>query len=188
MRWFLVEGFSLTLDIVNWSFVAAGLLLARSPMHYVELLRRGAGAVGPIIIQYPFYAGIMALMAGSGLVVLLSDVFTALASPATLPFWAFLSGGVVNFFIPSGGGQWVVQGPVFIEAARALQVDPALIVMGVAYGDQWSNLIQPFWTLPLLAIAGLHMRHIMGFAFVMFLGSGAVLGSSLLLQGALASG
>lgn len=181
IQWFMREGLVLTLDIVNWSFVAAGLLLARSPLHYVQLLRRGAGPVGPIIIQYPFYAGIMALMGGTGLVGVLSAAFTEVASPETLPFWAFLAGGVVNLFVPSGGGQWAVQGPVFIDAARQLGVDNALIVMGIAYGDQWSNLIQPFWTLPLLAIAGLHMRQIMGFAFVMFLASGVVLGSALLL-------
>ena len=72
-------------------------------------------------------------------------------------------------FIPSGGGQWAVQGPVMIEAAKNLDVEPYVVVLGVAYGDQWTNMIQPFWTIPLLAIAGLHMRQIMGYTFVIFL-------------------
>jgi short-chain fatty acids transporter len=122
-----------------------------------------------VLIQYPFYAGIMGMMAGTGLVALLSDWFARTASAQSLPFWAFVSGGIVNFFVPSGGGQWAVQGPIFIEAAKTLGTDPALIVMGVAYGDQWSNLIQPFWAIPLLAVAGLHLRQMMGYTFVIFI-------------------
>ena len=75
----------------------------------------------------------------------------------------------MNLFVPSGGGQWAFQGPIFIEAAKTLGTDPALIVMGVAYGDQWSNLIQPFWAIPLLAVAGLHLRQMMGYTFVIFI-------------------
>ena len=83
-------------------------------------------------------------------------------------------------FIPSGGGQWAVQGPVMIEAAQQLNVDPRIIVLGVSYGDQWTNMIQPFWTIPLLAIAGLHMRQIMGYTFVIFIITGFLYGGSLL--------
>ncbi|HSG87823.1 MAG TPA: TIGR00366 family protein [Pseudomonadales bacterium] len=187
-RYFAANGPALTLDVVNWSFLAAGLLLARSPVHYVQLVTRAGATLGPILLQYPFYAGIMALMAGTGLVVVMSDFFVAFASPATLGFWAFVSGGVVNFFVPSGGGQWVVQGPVFIEAAKALDVPLPQVVMGVAYGDQWSNLIQPFWTIPLLAIAGLPLRSVLGYCFVTFAVSGLVFGTGLLLVGALAQG
>ncbi|TVS09035.1 MAG: hypothetical protein EA417_21295 [Gammaproteobacteria bacterium] len=137
------------------------------------------------MLQYPFYAGIMELMAGSGLVFVMSDFFVRIATPATLPFWAFISGGLVNFFVPSGGGQWVVQGPVFIEATKALDVPIPQVVMGVAYGDQWSSLIQPFWTIPLLAIAGIAMRRVLGYCFVTFIASGLLFGGGLLLVGAL---
>ena len=85
-------------------------------------------------------------------------------------------------FIPSGGGQWAVQGPV-IEAAENLKVEPFIIVLGVAYGDQWTNMIQPFWTIPLLAIAGLHMRQIMGYTFVCRLVTGFLYGGAMLLLG-----
>ena len=86
-------------------------------------------------------------------------------------------------FIPSGGGQWAVQGPVMIEAAINLNVDPSVIVLGVAYGDQWTNMIQLFWTIPLLAIAGLHMRQIMGYTFVIFFDNGSSIWLSTLYLG-----
>lgn len=182
--WFIERGLNLTLDIVNWSFLALGLVLARSPLHYVQLIGQASRTVGPIILQYPFYAGIMALMTGTALVSIISGWFVAISSPETLTFWAFLAAGVLNFFIPSGGGQWVVQGPIFIEAARELGVAYPRIVMAVAYGDQWSNLIQPFWTIPLLAVAGLGMRAIMGYCFVTFAATALLFGGALLLLGA----
>ena len=183
VSYFARMGLALNLNIVNWSFLALGLLLARSPAHYVELILDAGRTVGAVFIQYPFYAGIMGLMAGTGLVQVMAAWFTQVASAETLGLWAFLAGGLVNLFVPSGGGQWAVQGPVFLEAANALGTDPAIIVMGIAYGDQWTNLIQPFWTIPLLAIAGLHMRDIMGYCFVLFIASGLTLGAAILYAG-----
>lgn len=150
----------------------------------MELVADASTTVGQIIIQYPLYAGIMGMMIDTGLVSVIADWFTSIASAATLGFYAFLSGGIVNFFIPSGGGQWAVQGPIFIEAAANLGTDPSRIVMGVAYGDQWSNMVQPFWTIPLLAIAGLHMRQIMGYTFVIFIATFFLFGGGILLAGA----
>ena len=181
--YFAKEGFALNLNIVNWTFLTLGLLLARSPTHYVELVLDAGKTVGAVFIQYPFYAGIMGLMAGTGLVQVMAQGFAQIASAETLGFWAFLAGGLVNLFVPSGGGQWAVQGPIFLEAAKTLGTDPAVIVMGIAYGDQWTNLIQPFWTIPLLAIAGLHMRDIMGYCFVLFLVAGVTLGATILYAG-----
>ena len=181
IHWFATQGLNLNLNIVNWSFLGLGLLLARSPLHYIGLIANASKTVAPVLIQYPFYAGIMGLMADTGMVSVISQWFTDFSTSQTLPFWAFISGGLVNLFVPSGGGQWAVQGPIFIEAANQLQVDPALIVMGVAYGDQWTNMIQPFWTIPLLAIAGLHMRQIMGYTFVIFLVTAITFGGGLLI-------
>ena len=182
--WFLERGFQLTLDIVNWSFLAFGLLLARSPRHYLSLITDASRTLGPVILQYPLYASVVALITQTELVGLFSDGFVALATPRTLGFWAFVSGGVLNLFVPSGGGQWAVQGPIFLEAARELGVRDAVVVMGVAYGDQWTNMIQPFWALPLLAIVGLSARAIMGYCFVIFLVGFVCLGGGLLLWGA----
>lgn len=179
---FYQKGFYLTLDIVNWSFVGAGLLLARSPLQYVRLIENASATVGPIILQYPFYAGILGMMIGTGLVNVISDWFASVATADTLGLAAFLSAGLINIFIPSGGGQWAVQGPIFIEAANQLGVDHAKIVLAVAYGDQWTNMIQPFWTIPLLAIAGLHLRAIMGYTVVIFLVTGVIFASGLMLM------
>ena len=178
------KGFSLTLDYVSWTFLAFGLLLANSPMHYIKLVNNAASTVGPIILQYPFYSGIMGLMATTGLMKVISDWIISIATPETLGFFAFLSGGFINMFVPSGGGQWAVQGPIMIEAALSLNVEPAIVVLGVAYGDQWSNMIQPFWLIPILAITGLRMRQVLGYTFVIFLFTGLIYGSGILYMGA----
>jgi short-chain fatty acids transporter len=184
VSWFATRGLSLTLDIVNWSFLSLGLLLARSPRHYLSLIIDASRTLGPIVLQYPLYAAVVALITQTELVGLFSEGFVAISSERTLGFWAFVSGGVLNVFVPSGGGQWAVQGPIFLEAARSLGVSDAVVVMGVAYGDQWTNMIQPFWALPLLAIVGLDARSIMGYCFVIFLTAFVCLGGGLLLLGA----
>ncbi len=180
---FYKKGFSLDLNLVSWTFLGLGLILSNSPIHYVKLVNNAAITVGPIILQYPFYAGIMGMMADTGLINVVAANISQVASSETLGFYSFLSGGLVNMFIPSGGGQWAVQGPVMIEAAKNLDVEPYVVVLGVAYGDQWTNMIQPFWTIPLLAIAGLHMRQIMGYTFVIFLLTGFIYGGAMLFLG-----
>ena len=163
--------------------MAFGLLLANSSMHYIKLVNNAASAVGPIILQYPFYSGIMGIMATTGLMKVISDWIISIATPETLGFFAFLSGGLINMFVPSGGGQWAVQGPIMIEAALSLNVKPEVVVLGVAYGDQWSNMIQPFWLIPILAITGLRMRQVLGYTFVIFLFTGLIYGSGILYMG-----
>jgi short-chain fatty acids transporter len=182
--WLYSRGFLLTLNLVNWSFLGLGLLLARSPRHYLGLISDASRTLGPIVLQYPLYAAVVSLITQTDLVNLLSDGFVAISSAETLGFWAFVSGGVFNLFVPSGGGQWAVQGPIFIEAARSLGVADAVIVMGVAYGDQWTNMIQPFWALPMLAIVELNVRAIMGYCFVIFLTAFVCLGGGMLWIGA----
>ena len=184
VAWFRDRGLQLTLDLVNWSFVALGLLLARSPRHYLDLIGDACRTLGPVILQYPLYAAVVALITETALVGIFSDGFVAISTPRTLGFWAFVSGGALNLFVPSGGGQWAVQGPIFLQAARELGVEDAVVVMGVAYGDQWTNMIQPFWALPLLAIAGQSARAIMGYCFVIFGVGFLCLGGGLLLWGA----
>lgn len=180
---FVKKGFFLDLNFVSWTFLCLGLLLCNSPLHYVKLVNNAAPTVGPIILQYPFYAGIMGIMSDTGLIQVLANNIVEFSSSGLLGFYSFLSAGLVNMFIPSGGGQWAVQGPVMIEAAQKLGVEPYVVVLGVAYGDQWTNMIQPFWTIPLLAIAGLHMRQIMGYTFVIFIFTGIIYGTALIYLG-----
>ncbi|WP_417554461.1 short-chain fatty acid transporter [Microbacterium sp.] len=175
-----VQGGTLTLDIVNWSFLALILLIVRSPFELIHLTKKAAANVGEILVQFPLYAGILGIMASSGLIKLFSDAFVSIATPVTFGVLALISAGFVNFFVPSGGGQFAVQGPIMLDAANQLGVDPSIAIMAVAYGDQWTNMIQPFWALPVLAIAGLKMRDILGYTFVTLLGSGVVMAAALL--------
>jgi len=178
------DGGSLTLNIVNWSFLALIFLLVRNSFEMIALVKSAASNVGDILLQFPLYAGILGIMVGSGLIGVFSDFFVNISTPDTFGFLAMLAAGIVNFFVPSGGGQFAVQGPIMLDAAARLGVDPAVAIMAVAYGDQWSNMIQPFWALPLLAIAGLKMRDILGYTTVTFLAAGLVFGTTLLLVGA----
>lgn len=177
------HGGSMTLDLVNWSFLALILLLVRNPFRLMRLTREAAGNVGEILLQFPLYAGILGIMASTGLITLFSSAFVSIASPRSFGVLAMLSAGVVNFFVPSGGGQFAVQGPIMLDAARELGVDPSLAIMAVAYGDQWTNMLQPFWALPVLAIAGLKMRDILRYTALVFLVSGAVMALALWLAG-----
>ncbi len=174
-----VQGGTLTLDIVNWSFLALILLLVRNPFELIHLTKKAASNVGEILVQFPLYAGILGIMSTSGLIALFSDAFVSIATPTTFGMLAMLSAGIVNFFVPSGGGQFAVQGPIMLDAANQLGVDPSIAVMAVAYGDQWTNMIQPFWALPVLAIAGLKMRDILGYTFITLLGAGVVMAAAL---------
>jgi short-chain fatty acids transporter len=178
-----VDGGTPTLDIVNWTFLALILLLVRNPFELVALVKNAASNVGEILLQFPLYAGILGIMTATGLISVLSDAFVGVASPATFGLLTFLAAGLVNFFVPSGGGQFAVQGPIVLDAAERLGVDPSVAIMAVAYGDQWTNMIQPFWALPVLAIAGLKMRDILGYTTVTLVASGLVFGGTMLLLG-----
>lgn len=159
--------------IILWLF-ALGLLLSSGTRHYALLVKNGVVNVAPIIIQYPLYAGIMYLLSDSGLVHQISAALVEISSQKTLALVAFYSAGLVNFLIPSGGGQWLIQGPIFLDAARNMGVSQPLIVMAIAYGDQWSNMIQPFWALPILALVGLGIKDIVGYMLKIFLLTGVI--------------
>lgn len=176
-----VQGGTLTLDIVNWSFLALIFLLVKSPFELIHLTKNAASNVGEILLQFPLYAGILGIMSATGLIVVFSDAFVSISTPTTFGVLALFSAGLVNFFVPSGGGQFAVQGPIMLDAANQLGVDPAIAIMAVSYGDQWTNMLQPFWALPVLAIAGLKMRDILGYTSVTFLGSGLVMAVVMLL-------
>lgn len=179
--YFAQEGMALTLDIVNWTFLCLVLLLVRNARELGQLVSRAAANVGEILVQFPLYAGIMGIMTATGLVTILADFFVSISTETTLGLWAFFAGGIVNVFVPSGGGQFAIQAPIFLDAAKQLGVDPAIVVMGVAYGDQWTNMIQPFWALPMLAIARLRIRDVMGFTTVTLVITGVVFAATLVL-------
>lgn len=177
---FVVRGDGLNLNILNFSFLVAGLLLAGSPIRYVGIIVEGGKVAVPFLLQYPFYAAISGVMADSGLAQMVVELFTSISSARTLPFFGFLSGGALNLFVPSGGGQWAVQGPIMMEAAQRVGADVPRVAMSVALGDQWTNLIQPLAIIPVLTIAGIHLREIMGYCFVALAWSGLLFSLALL--------
>lgn len=185
---FINNGFDLNLDIVNFIFLFLSILLHKTPKRFLHALSGAAKGAGPIMLQFPFYAGIIGMMTGVNaqgvsLAILISNFFVAIANQFTFPMFSFLSAGIVNFFIPSGGGQWAVQAPIMMPAGAALGVDPAKTAMSIAWGDAWTNMIQPFWALPALGIAGLGAKDIMGFCIVDLLYSGVIISLGLMFIG-----
>ncbi len=174
VRHFATRGFQLDLNLVILLFLVLGMALHGRPVAYVRAFNQAAHVAGPLALQYPLYGGIMGMMQQSGLAGVISQAFVSFSTQVSFPVYCFLSAALVNLFVPSGGGQWAVQGPVMIPAAMELGVSPTVTAMAVAFGDQTTNMLQPFWALPLLAIAGLNIRHIMGYCVMTFLLSTAL--------------
>lgn len=172
---YFLKGGSLNLNIVNYLFIFLAIVLHGTPRRLLHSLQQAIQGGAGIVIQFPFYAGIMAVMIQSGLAQSMSEWFVSFASAQSLPFWSFISAGIVNIFVPSGGGQWAVQAPVMLPAALELGADVSRVAMAVAWGDAWTNMIQPFWALPVLAIAGLKAKDIMGFCLMQLLICGAII-------------
>ncbi|MBE6033425.1 MAG: short-chain fatty acid transporter [Clostridiales bacterium] len=189
--YFAGNGFNITLNIVNLLFLILGIIFHKTPINYVRAITDATKGAAGIILQFPFYSGIMTIMTttsaatGLSLAAVISNWFVAIATPVTFPLFTFLSAGIVNFFVPSGGGQWAVQGPIMMPAGQALGVSPALTGMGIAWGDAWTNMIQPFWALPALGIAGLSARDIMGYCLITLFFSGIVVCGGFLIVGIL---
>ncbi|MBU1311190.1 MAG: TIGR00366 family protein [Gammaproteobacteria bacterium] len=172
---YFVKGGGLNLNIVNFLFLFIAIVLHGTPSRLLHSLQQAIKGGAGIVIQFPFYAGIMAIMLQSGLAQSMSQWFVSFATAETLAFWSFISAGIVNIFVPSGGGQWAVQAPVMLPAALELGADVSRIAMAVAWGDAWTNLIQPFWALPVLAIAGLKAKDIMGFCLLQLIVTGIII-------------
>jgi short-chain fatty acids transporter len=126
-------------------------------------------------MQFPLYAGIAGMVQVSGLADGISNWFVSIANVHTFPIVTFISAGIVNIFIPSGGGQWAIQGPIMLEAAKNLGADIPQTIMAFTWGDAWTNQMQPFWALPLLGVAGLSARDIMGYCLMWTLICGAAI-------------
>ncbi|MBS3948002.1 MAG: short-chain fatty acid transporter [Dethiobacter sp.] len=166
---FVTKGMDLNINIVNFTLLILGIILHKNPINYVNAVANAVRSVCGIILQFPFYAGIMGMMSGSGLVLIIVNWIVSIATPASFPFLSFVSVAFVNIFIPSAGGQWMVQGPILTEAGQALGVPHYITVNAFTFGDISTNLIQPFWALPVLGIAGLKMKDIWGYCFISFL-------------------
>jgi short-chain fatty acids transporter len=174
-------GFHLDLNSVILIFLLLGILFHWRPIRYVDAVKQAARITGPLILQYPLYGGIMGIMTATGLAGVIAKGFLAFSTTSTLPFWSYISSLLITFFVPSGGGHWAVQGPFVIPAARELHASMAGTTMAVAMGESVANMIQPFFALPVLAIAGIGMRRVMGFMVITFVVALCAFGLSLLL-------
>lgn len=160
---------ALSLNVVNWGFLFIGLLLFMNPSAYRDKFGDAASAAAGIILLFPFFAGIQGIMSGSGLAELLANQLVEIATPATFPVIAWITGSIVNLFVPSGGGEWIVVGPSVIEAATDLGVPAGKATIAYAVGDAHTNLLNPFWAIPLLAITKIKAREMFGYAVAMLI-------------------
>jgi short-chain fatty acids transporter len=182
-EWHTIRASGFHLDINGFIFIVLmlGLLFHWRPIHYVRSFEASARTVGPILLQFPLYGGIMGIMTGTGLAAIIAASFVAFSSTKTLPFWSFIASNIISLFVPSGGGHWAVQGPFMVPAAVKLHVSPAMTAMATAMGEQTANMVQPFWALPILAIARLGIKDIMGYCVIALVIGLILFGGSLLL-------
>ncbi|MBP5545927.1 MAG: short-chain fatty acid transporter [Bacteroidales bacterium] len=174
------RGGSLDLGTVIMIFLSLGLMLHGTPMAYVRAFGKATTGAAGIILQFPLYAGIMGIITGIGasgirLGDVIADFCVDISNPVTYPLITFFFAALLNMFVPSGGGHWAIQAPIMLPAAATLDVDAGLTGTAIAWGDAWTNLIQPFWALPALAIAKLSARDIMGYCLVDLLITGVII-------------
>ena len=167
-----IKVLKITPNLINFLMLGLGILFHGSFKNFTSAVVESITDISGILIQFPLYFGIMGIMSSSGMVTQISDFFVSFSTETTLPIVTFFSAGLVNVFVPSGGGQWVIQGPIVIESALKLGVPLNKAIMALAYGDQITNMLQPFWALPLLGITKLKAKEILPYTlFAMFVGS-----------------
>lgn len=167
--YFTTNGFVLTLDVLNFAFLVLAILLHPSPASLLAAAEEGASLLSGIVLQFPFYAGMYGVIQGTGLASALGTWIANTASPSTYPLLLYWYSGLVNYFVPSGGSKWAIEAPYLVDAAMRLGVGVDRVVVAYAWGDMATDLIQPFWALPLLAAAKLDFKDIMGYAMLVFL-------------------
>ena len=166
------ETFSLSFinpNFINFSLLGLGIVLHGNFNRFLKAVDKAIGGSAGILIQFPLYFGIMGIMKHSGMVNIFSEFFVSISNEHSFPIFTFISAGIVNIFVPSGGGQWAVQGPIIIEASQQLGISLAKSIMALAYGDQLTNMLQPFWALPLLGITGLKAKQILPYTLLLML-------------------
>ena len=179
---FYTKGFNaLDFNLLNAIFLFGGILLYGNIANYVMAVKDAVGGTAGIIFQFPLYAGVLGIVKYSGLVMVLANGIAAVSTESTFYLWTFLSAAIVNMFVPSGGGQWAVQGPVALESAKMMGADLVKTALMVAYGNCWTNMAQPFWAIALLGITGLKAKDIMGYSIGIMILSGFIFFAAALL-------
>ena len=159
-------GEALDFNVFNFTFIALGLTLHGTPQAYMETIREAIDGAAGIVIQFPFYAGILGIISNSGLSDLISEAVLGVATAETFPVVAWLLGGVMNLFVPSGGGEWAIIGGIVGGTATELGVPPGKAIVAYGAGDMWTNMFQPFWAIPLLGLTRIRARDILGYTVI----------------------
>ncbi len=168
---FATKGFmgALSLNFIIFFFLIVNCFLYPTPTAYVGAHKDCMHLATEVMIQFPFYAGIAGIMADSGLAAVIVAALVSIASAESLPVWSYISASIVNLFIPSQGGQFIVQGPLLVDAAQQLGADTMTVINAFVYGDEATNLLQPLYILPGLALVGVKLKDVWGImAFVWF--------------------
>ncbi len=165
---FSTKGLDLNLNVVNFAMLMLGILFHWRPWSFLKATEDAGKAVWGIVIQFPFYAGILGLFKFTLLSTVFTQAFVAISTPQTFPLFVYWYGGILNYLIPSGGGEWAVVAPYIIPAAKQLGVGMGTTVVTFAWADMMTDMIQPFWAIAMLAVARLHFRDIMGYLLMVF--------------------
>ncbi|MCI0329478.1 MAG: TIGR00366 family protein [candidate division Zixibacteria bacterium] len=165
---FVSDKAGLNIDLLNFIFLFLGLALHSSPQSFWRAAEEGGKLVFGVIIQFPFYAGMYGIIKESGLAEIVGNWFVSLSSAKTYPLLVYWYSGLVNYFVPSGGSKWAIEAPYLLEAAQGLGVPTAKVVTSYAWGDMATDLIQPFWAIPLLTVAKVEFKEILGYELLIF--------------------
>ena len=165
--WSNLLSLQITPNMLNFLMLGLAIILHKNFNSFLKAVESAIKGTSGILIQFPLYFGIMGIMKSTGMVVMISDFFASIATTTTMPIFTFFSAGLVNIFVPSGGGQWAIQGPIVIESALKLGVPLPKAIMALAYGDQITNMLQPFWALPLLGITKLKAKEILPYTLIL---------------------
>lgn len=165
---FFSHGLNLTLNNVNLIFLTFGILLHKTPRSLLTASKKASKVLHGIVLQFPLYAGIYGIIKDSGLAIQISHFFINISNINSFPTIVFFYSSILNYFVPSGGSKWAIEAPYLITAAKSLGVKINKIAIAYAMGDMSSNLIQPFWSIPLLSVTGLKFKDILGYEILFF--------------------
>ncbi len=170
LRAFFTEGLgALDLNNFNFGFLMIGMLLFVSPTNYLREFYDAVQGSAGVILLFPFYAGIIGIMTGTGLVDTMTESLLSIATTETFAVTAWITGGVLNIFVPSAGGEWAIIGGPMMLAGAELGIPHGQTIAAYAVGDAHTNLLNPFWAIPLLAITGLRARDMFGYAITVMI-------------------
>lgn len=176
-----IRALNITPNMLNFFMLGMAIVMHGSFKGFLNAIEEAIADVSGILIQFPLYFGIMGIMTSSGMIEDISNFFVAISTETTMPIFTFFSAGLVNIFVPSGGGQWAIQGPLVLQAALQLDVPISKAIMALSYGDQITNMLQPFWALPLLGITKLKAKEILPYTLLFMLVGGVIYVAGLLI-------